>query len=265
VAAWSPESAFGVGVTSSVPGGGFAAMSGTSMASPFVAGAVARLRAVRPDLDAAAAVGHLEATSRDLGDPGRDDVFGWGALDADRAVAESGSVSTPPTVASAGPLSLTAVPRRGAIVLRSGSPVASLKVYAHGVLLFEGDGSQSRWVVPAIEPTELTVVARDPQGRPYETLWLEAAPRPIADPKVVVTRSAGSLLVKVTLPPVPGRVRLLALSADDDYLDVWVPRQGKAVSVTYRIVSPRRLAWDVTACLEVGEAGQVCGSAVADG
>lgn len=64
----------------SVSGGRF--RSGTSYAAPFVTAAIAALRARQPDLGMEAALDRLATEAQDLGDPGRDDVFGWGLIQA---------------------------------------------------------------------------------------------------------------------------------------------------------------------------------------
>jgi hypothetical protein len=53
---------------------------GTSFAAPFVTAAIALAKAIDPTMDAATIADHLEASADDLGDPGRDPVFGWGLL-----------------------------------------------------------------------------------------------------------------------------------------------------------------------------------------
>ncbi|KPQ14804.1 MAG: subtilase family serine protease [Rhodobacteraceae bacterium HLUCCO18] len=56
---------------------------GTSFAVPFVSAAAALLRAERPDLGAPQVAEELLLRALDLGDPGRDDVFGAGLVDLD--------------------------------------------------------------------------------------------------------------------------------------------------------------------------------------
>jgi len=256
--------ALGVSVTSSVPDGGFEAWSGTSMAAPFVAGAAARLRAVRPDIDAVATRGHLEATSRDLGDPGRDDAFGWGLLDADRAIAEAANLLVPPSVESAGQLQVRVTPRVGAIILHVDSPTSSLDVYAGGKLLDVRTGTRARVVVPALYDTTLKIVANDLEGRAYETLTTTASPLPVAEPAVSLERSRQSVKVTAVLPKVDGRVYLHAKSSDGELLVIWLEREGKARLVSHQFTSSRRISWTVTVCLvaaDLESTDLVCGVA----
>ncbi|MCF0158892.1 MAG: S8 family serine peptidase, partial [Veillonella sp.] len=55
-------SAPGADIYSSVPGGGFRSAQGTSMAAPIVAGAVALMRSIKPDLTVGQAIGVLQKT-----------------------------------------------------------------------------------------------------------------------------------------------------------------------------------------------------------
>ncbi|MEB3220481.1 MAG: S8 family peptidase [Candidatus Sericytochromatia bacterium] len=73
-------------ILSTIPDGKWARMSGTSMATPHVAGVAALLASLRPGLTAAGLRARLEATAVDLGPPGRDDDHGAGRLDAGRAL-----------------------------------------------------------------------------------------------------------------------------------------------------------------------------------
>ena len=70
--------------TMDTEGSGYVSASGTSMAAPHVAG-VAALLAAR-GMTNKQIVARLLASAVDLGAPGEDPVFGWGAVDAARAV-----------------------------------------------------------------------------------------------------------------------------------------------------------------------------------
>jgi subtilisin family serine protease len=61
-------------------GGGYTTASGTSLASPFVAGAACVARSVNPGMTAAETDAVLRAGGDDLGTPGRDQQFGYGRL-----------------------------------------------------------------------------------------------------------------------------------------------------------------------------------------
>ena len=74
----------GVSITSTVPGGGYSTSSGTSMASPHVAGTAALV--IWSGVTSPAAIRQrLQATADDLGAVGRDTLYGYGLVDADEA------------------------------------------------------------------------------------------------------------------------------------------------------------------------------------
>lgn len=78
-------------------------LQGTSMATPHVAGVFALMKSVNPDLDTSTVEGLLQAglLTDDLGDTGRDDTYGWGLINARKAVTAAisyagGEIDIPP-------------------------------------------------------------------------------------------------------------------------------------------------------------------------
>ncbi len=115
VPSWSnrnPEvAAPGVDINSTWPGGGYNVISGTSMATPHVSAVVALMQAARmakglpvlppgsfDDTGNDTVRGILHSTAKDLGSPGYDSLYGYGAVQADAAVAAAlgGTQEEPP-------------------------------------------------------------------------------------------------------------------------------------------------------------------------
>jgi hypothetical protein len=84
----------GVETYSAYPGG-YARMSGTSMATPHVAGAAALVKSWWPHLTPREVAGVLLSTARDLGAPGVDAVYGRGLLDLEAAMHPVGPLTVP--------------------------------------------------------------------------------------------------------------------------------------------------------------------------
>ncbi len=78
-------SAPGEKINSAVPGGTYGEKSGTSMASPYVAGAAALVIAQHPDWTVAQVKEHLKRAVNDLGAPGWDRDFGYGEVNLFKA------------------------------------------------------------------------------------------------------------------------------------------------------------------------------------
>jgi subtilisin family serine protease len=66
--------------------GGIAHLSGTSMASPHVAGLAAMISSHEPTWTPEMVVERMQATAKDLGTPGWDADFGWGRIDCKAAL-----------------------------------------------------------------------------------------------------------------------------------------------------------------------------------
>jgi subtilisin family serine protease len=83
---WIGLAAPGTNILTTTMGGGYAYWNGTSFSAPIVAGVAALVLAVKPQLTAAGLVDLLRETADDLGTPGFDGSFGWGRVNAYRAV-----------------------------------------------------------------------------------------------------------------------------------------------------------------------------------
>ncbi len=88
---WGPGflvslSAPGARIYSTYVGGGYRTLSGTSMACPHVSGAAALIRELRPTWTPDRIRQRLIVTTKDLGAPGNDEMFGAGLLDCHAAV-----------------------------------------------------------------------------------------------------------------------------------------------------------------------------------
>ncbi|NLW47865.1 MAG: S8 family serine peptidase [Firmicutes bacterium] len=78
----------GVNIISSYKGNAnsYTSMSGTSMATPFVAGVTALVRAANPSLAPAEVTQVIDQATTDLGTAGFDNYYGYGLVDANKAV-----------------------------------------------------------------------------------------------------------------------------------------------------------------------------------
>ncbi|MDW9506334.1 S8 family serine peptidase [Sinorhizobium meliloti] len=80
----------GVAVWTAASVSGARPKTGTSFAAPFVTAAVAMMKASEPELAPEMLRDRLTGHAEDLGDPGKDPVFGWGLLNA-RAICKTKS------------------------------------------------------------------------------------------------------------------------------------------------------------------------------
>jgi len=87
-------SAPGSGIYTTVQGGGYGAVSGTSFASPVAAAVGALVMSANPSLTAAQVENILFTTAVDLGTAGRDIYFGYGRVNAAAAVQKAGGTTT---------------------------------------------------------------------------------------------------------------------------------------------------------------------------
>src|SRR4051794_36526576 len=93
----------GVDIFLPTPGDKYQMTSGTSFSAAYISGIVALMLERNPALKPAEVRATLMKTARDLGAPGRDDLFGAGEADAYAAAAAAVPVANLPAVASEKP------------------------------------------------------------------------------------------------------------------------------------------------------------------
>jgi subtilase family serine protease/subtilisin family serine protease len=190
-------SAPGAAIRSAVPGGGYTAFSGTSMATPHIAGAVAVLRSIKPDMTIEELATALTLSAADVAQPGPDNESGAGRLDLSVAaeIAIRGpsapvvkAVATVPTAPETGP-------GTGAITFtRTGSTDAALEVkfsvsgtatagsdyvaLPPSIIIPAGSASATLLVTPLDDPVaeanEMVLVAISPDPA-YIASWSKVA------------------------------------------------------------------------------------------
>ncbi|MCR2803163.1 S8 family peptidase [Paenibacillus soyae] len=83
----------GDSIASTYPGSQYAALSGTSMASPHVAALAGLIRSVNPDLNNEEVMEIMRSSARDLGTEGKDKYFGYGEIDVIQALSTASNYS----------------------------------------------------------------------------------------------------------------------------------------------------------------------------
>ncbi|MGG1516772.1 S8 family peptidase [Paenibacillus oryzisoli] len=76
----------GVSIASTYPNNQYAALSGTSMASPHVTALAALVRSANPNLKNTEVYELIRKSARDIGDEGKDNYFGYGVIDVVKAI-----------------------------------------------------------------------------------------------------------------------------------------------------------------------------------
>lgn len=215
----------GINVLSAIPGG-TAYMSGTSMATPAVSATVSILRTMHPEWTAADLRDHITNTAEDVGRPGRDNVFGAGVLDKQRAVTLEGPLRS---IAATSRYVVTKVP--------GGVRINSLPWQPHQLVVRaqRPDGitrtltARTGWRLLYDEPGEYRVHAYDTNKRllGWETVLLT---EPGGAPVVQVKPSAHR----------PGRIALRSGNTKVRTIAVWEIVDKRFVRPIASVVTGRR-------------------------
>jgi len=88
----NPDGSVSFNITSGTPENGYGLLSGTSMATPHVTGALGLLMERFPYMSGAQVRDVLLTTAYDLGAQGVDDVYGWGLVDLRKAIDGPGQI-----------------------------------------------------------------------------------------------------------------------------------------------------------------------------
>jgi len=202
------------GVTfSTVNGGGYSDVAGTSIAAPVVAGVAALLLSVNPQLAANDVQDILKQSADDLGAAGWDTQYGWGRVNAARAV----SMALPPgdDPDTTAPITTFIAPTSGSIVMGTitvsvnatdGAAVGRVDLYVDSVLA--GTDTESPYTF-AWDTTRcangshvLRAAAVDTAGNTGESQTNVVVNNPAPDttlPRISITSPANGAVVNSTV------------------------------------------------------------------
>jgi len=175
----------GENVYSTVPGGGYESMSGTSMASPHVAGVAALLRSASPSLTAAQVRARLAEQANDLacppassgectGSQANNSYYGEGMVDAAEAVGAApaqpqGAVAITKPADQLGFGGVPAIP----LLMKGTGGTGDISYSASGLPPGLSIDPERGWIVGVLTPGagryKVTVIARDGEAKTAQT------------------------------------------------------------------------------------------------
>ncbi|MBI5687187.1 MAG: S8 family serine peptidase [Verrucomicrobia bacterium] len=231
---WSSYGSFvslaapGVGIWTCNTNGAYAAWSGTSFSSPIVAGVAALVASANPALSNAQIVDVLKASADDLGSAGFDTSYGYGRVNANRAVASATGAPPPPDTTAPGiavvsPASGSILKGTAGISVRASDNVGVTRTecYVDGVLV---GSSSSATATFSWNSATVTDGAHVLQARAYDAAGNTGIS---ADVSVTVQNAADSNAPVVTISsPADGStvrgVISIAVRATDSSGVAWV-------------------------------------------
>jgi hypothetical protein len=202
----------GVGIVTTMAGGGYGGVSGTSFSSPIAAAIAALVLSRNPSLSAQQLVTLLEQNSDDLGAPGWDPIYGWGRVNASRAVvAAGGGATTPPPSVTISTPAPSAILR--AVVIVQGNATAptslsSIELWVDGAKTSTTTAASFsfNWDTTAATngPHTLTVKAYEPSGVSGQASVNVSVTNYTATPPTVVISTPANVSTVAGLVPVQG-------------------------------------------------------------
>jgi subtilisin family serine protease len=227
----------GLGIMTTMRGGGYGSLSGTSAASPVVAGVYALMMSVKPTLQPASLDNILFSSALDLGTNGMDQYFGYGRVRADAAVASARGAPTgdsqPPTVAIASPTGGTVTGLVPVDVTAADNVgVARVELYANNVLKGTDTIAPYGFTLDAAQYTDGPV---NLQARAYDAAGNSASSSTVT---VTVANDTTAPKVTITNPAygsvVSGTVSINVAATDNQRVaKIVLSIDGQQVAVTY--------------------------------
>src|SRR5262249_16969805 len=259
LASWSNSgsnldlSAPGVSILTTNNGGGYGSWSGTSFSAPIVAGVAALVISTNPALSATEVQDVLKQSADDLGSPGWDTTYGWGRVNAGRAVSLAGGSgsppdTTPPSVAFLSPAAGATLSNTVTVEVNASDNVgvANLSLYRDGALIAGGSNASLSYSWNTLASTNgahtLQAVTTDTSGN-TASAQINVTVNNVTDttaPSIVITSPANgatvsrtfSVTVSVTDDVGVVRVelyvdgRLTSTSTSSPFTTSWNPRKA---------------------------------------
>jgi len=248
----------GVSIYTTVKGGGYGAVSGTSFSSPITAGVAAAMLSVNPELSPQEVEAILKATADDLGPAGSDPSFGHGRVNAGAAVAQARGTS--PTPDRTPPTAGITAPAEGAVV--SGTVIVSVaaaddvgvtqvELYVDGSLFATDTAPPFSFAWDTAKCGDglhtLTAVAHDAAGHtgvsaPVQVTVANLAPDSIPPEAVILSPADGATVSKVVKVKVRARDNLQVQRVElylDGLLTSAASVSGEAVEVQFSLNAHR--------------------------
>ncbi|WP_051348503.1 Ig-like domain-containing protein [Peribacillus kribbensis] len=223
----------GTSIASTLPGNEYGYMSGTSMASPVVAGAAALVWARDPSLTNDEVANRLFSTADDLGAPGKDWFYGNGLVDAEKAIFIK-EISSPV---------LNEISDQTTIITGRAEPGATVTIQTSGgtwKASADANGNFSIGVPKLAAGTTVQVTAADAAGNESKTVTVKVKDQtPPAAPIVNVFSDKDSTLTGKSEPGAAIQVKAgtsiyKSVSTDTGSFTMVIPRQkaGTVLEVT---------------------------------